>query len=80
MPQFLKTALACLGRAYRLGYAYKKAGVVLLNLLPEEVERQYLFEAPPRNGDLMRVMDEINRKYGRGRRMSGEARGDGYGR
>lgn len=59
-------ARACLGRAYKRGCLCKKGGVVLLELVPEAVEQRQLFEGPRRNEALMRAVDAINRRYGRG--------------
>lgn len=61
-------ALALLNTVYRPKYAYKRAGVILSNLQPQSQHQQDLFEYQ-QHGDqsdlLMRVMDRINRRYGR---------------
>ncbi|MCH9699194.1 MAG: Y-family DNA polymerase [Gammaproteobacteria bacterium] len=62
------TALALLDAVYRPRYAYKRAGVILSGLQPQSQHQQDLFEYQ-QHGDqpdlLMRVMDRINRRYGR---------------
>lgn len=52
---------------YRPGFAYKKAGVMLLGLHPASQNQGDLFcAAPPRerSSHLMRLMDQLNREYG----------------
>jgi DNA polymerase V len=65
----IKSALLGLARIYRPGYAYQKAGVMLLDLVPEGVEQRSLFtedlDDPERSGRLMAVMDRINGVFGR---------------
>lgn len=64
--QLTQAALAVLDRLYRPGYAYRKAGVALLNLSPAATAQAGLFAARPGNERLMRVMDRINAIWGRG--------------
>lgn len=62
-------ALRLLREIYRPGFAYKKAGVILTELLPEELRQPTLFEdgaALTGSQALMAAMDQINRAYGRG--------------
>ncbi|EME67885.1 DNA repair nucleotidyltransferase/DNA polymerase [Paramagnetospirillum caucaseum] len=63
-------ALKGLKSAWRDGYAYKKAGVIMLDLVrPEDIPRD-LFSPPPESGArpmaLMAAMDGINSKMGKG--------------
>lgn len=62
-------ALKSLRRIYRDGYAYHKAGVMLLDLVPLNQLQASLFDAVPaehgRPHALMQVLDEINARYGR---------------
>ncbi|MEQ6290557.1 Y-family DNA polymerase [Vogesella sp. GCM10023246] len=63
-----RAALAALDHVYRPGYAYKKAGVVLMEISPAGRDQHDLF-APlpdPRRAALMAVMDSINHEFGRG--------------
>lgn len=54
-------------RMWKPGYRYKKAGVVLLDLRPEEPEQAHLFHAPdPRRRALMAALDSVNGRYGAG--------------
>ena len=74
-------AVQGLERIYREGFAYQRAGVMLLDLVPEGAEQGLLFaETPGDNGRsdrLMDCMDKINRGYGRGTvRYAGEGMGD----
>lgn len=64
-----QAALRLLRNLYRPGFAYQKAGVILTELLPEELRQPTLFEdgaARTRSQALMAAMDHINRAYGRG--------------
>lgn len=69
-PALHKAALRILRGIYRPGFAYKKAGVMFLDLQPEGC-RQLSFgdfsrpAARPRKA-LMQVMDRMNAVYGRG--------------
>ncbi|TCS32899.1 DNA polymerase V [Paucimonas lemoignei] len=59
-------ALYGLRRIYRPGYSYKKAGVMLLDLIPETVRQASLFREPDeRSEKVMQVLDGLNRDYGR---------------
>lgn len=65
----IRCAVRGLERIFRPGYAYQRAGVLLSDLVPAGTEQVSLFtsetEAPGRSAQLMEVMDEINRVYGR---------------
>ena len=70
-------ALSALERIFRPGLRYKKAGVLLLELIAEERAPLTLFDAgggEGRGGRLMRAFDEINRKFGHGLIRYGSAR------
>jgi DNA polymerase V len=56
----------CLGKIYKLGYRYKKAGIMLLDLIPNSLEQGNLFlNIDHHPGDhLMNVMDQINDDHG----------------
>lgn len=64
--QLAAAALRGLERIYRPGYRYKKAGVMLTGLQPLSTLQPNLFsdEEQPRAGQLMVVMDAINKTYG----------------
>ncbi len=66
-PELTKAAKELLGRIYREGYGYKKAGVMLFDLSAEVPEQGHLFlESDPREQALMAACDRINEKMGRG--------------
>lgn len=51
---------------YRKGYRYKKAGVGLLDLIPGDAQQADLFAGvDPRSANLMAVLDQANRRFGR---------------
>lgn len=53
-----------LEKIYRPDYKYKKAGVIVLDFLPEENQQMNLFEnRDVRHIPLMKVMDKLNRRY-----------------
>ncbi|GAB6053947.1 Y-family DNA polymerase [Magnetospira thiophila] len=63
----LAAVLRGLGGLYRPGVPYKKAGVLLLDLMREGRGTGDLFHpavADPRRADLMRAMDRLNGRYG----------------
>ena len=53
---------------HKQGYAYKKAGVGLLDLVDSDVVQGDLFspQDAPRASKSMDVMDSINKRFGRG--------------
>ena len=61
-------AVLCLGHIYRPQHAYKKAGVILEQLLKRTRIHPVLFGRgdAARSYRLMRTIDQINREYGRG--------------
>jgi DNA polymerase V len=67
-PDLIKAALEVLERVYRPGYQFQKAGVILLDLVPEGIRQQSLWQA----GDVlkeqraMQAMDTVNGMMGRG--------------
>uniref|UniRef100_UPI0024E1A3EB DUF4113 domain-containing protein n=1 Tax=Fluviibacter phosphoraccumulans TaxID=1751046 RepID=UPI0024E1A3EB len=62
-------AFRILKRIYRHGYAYHKAGIMLLDLVPLGQRQPSLFaaegEESSRPQALLQVLDEINGRYGR---------------
>ena len=61
-----QVALMGIEKIYRLGYRYKKAGVMLLGLHPARQQQGNLFVADQHQGasKVMHVMDHLNQKYG----------------
>ncbi|MEQ9617744.1 MAG: Y-family DNA polymerase [Deltaproteobacteria bacterium] len=66
-PMLIKYALHLLSKIYRKGYAYKKAGVALMNLAPACEVQQNLFTKFDHSGHkrLTDAMDKINTQWGR---------------
>ena len=65
--RLLNAAQRALEAVWRDGYSYKKAGVVLLDLVPAGRVQGDLWQDPdnPRNRRLMAALDGLNRDYGR---------------
>ncbi len=66
--QITRAALLGLGRIYRAGLRYQKAGVMLSELVPASTVQQDLFavQLDGRSKVMMGVLDGINRRLGRG--------------
>jgi len=63
--ELAKFAIEGLGRIYREGYRYKKAGVVVMNITPEDKRQITLFEnSDPRHHELMKAVDYLNKYIG----------------
>ena len=65
--ELVKVAHMLIERIYRPGFRYLKAGVMLLELIPEKQCPENLFVTPyqhSKSKKLMEVMDKINTKYG----------------
>ena len=65
--RIIRAALSGLAAIWRSGFRYKKAGVMLLDLLPAATVHAALFDQPDdaRSITRMRTMDLINAEYGR---------------
>ena len=60
-----KYAIRALEQIFVEGYQYKKAGVIVLDFVPEHNMQQNLFDnEDPRHSSLMQVMDTMNSKLG----------------
>jgi len=63
-----KAIVKKLRELYKKGYAYKRAGVVLMGIQPSEAHQTSLFkDENPKHRCLMQAMDELNGKFGRGK-------------
>jgi DNA polymerase V len=61
-------ALEGLKRIFRKGYHYKKAGVIVMDIVPEMPQQIMLFEnSNPKHAPLMKTIDTINQKFGDGK-------------
>lgn len=65
-PILIKYTLHLLKKIYRKGYKYKKAGVILMNIVPAENIQYNLFTKIDhnRNEKLMKAFDKINSSWG----------------
>lgn len=58
-------ALEALGKIFKTGYHYKKAGVIVMDLTPDKNEQVRLFEnRNQKHIPLMAAMDKLNARYG----------------
>ena len=62
----VKNAKDLLRSIYRKGYAYKKAGVLLLDLIPKRFQQTLLFEQHdnPRRREFIDAFEEVSARYG----------------
>lgn len=74
--ELVNAALKALRLIYRPGFAYQKAGVMLLDLIPASRRHPTLFDDPERlarSRRLMQTLDHLNRRMGSGTvRLLGE--------
>ena len=65
--ELLEWALKGLKKIHRPGYKYKKAGVILNQLIPaDQMSRRFFGDASfERSRSLLKAIDEINRRHGR---------------
>jgi len=62
----IKASNHALKRIYRKGYHYKKAGVILMGITPENQKQLSLFtKENPKHLELMKTIDTINKSIGR---------------
>lgn len=62
----VKYAIRGLEKLYKPGYHYKKAGVIVMELQPENTEQLSLFSKKnPKHHQLMQHIDQLNRTIGR---------------
>jgi len=67
--KLVHASLQGLKHIYKNGYGYKKSGVLLMTLQPKGTIQTSLFDEPEdqaKSDSMMRVMDAINRKMGKG--------------
>lgn len=65
--EIIKFAMQALRMIYKPGYNYKKAGVMVLDLVPQKTIQSGLFDKRDREKDkvLMKSLDSINRSFGK---------------
>lgn len=67
-PDFIKTAQLLLEKLYKSGYRYKKAGVMLADICPDnEIQLNLLYTSrnPGNHTEVMNALDRINLLWGR---------------
>ena len=66
-PELIHYALKGLKAIFRQGYYYKKAGVMLMDICPEDAIQGNIFDTIDRekHKNLMTVLDRVNNLYGR---------------
>ena len=63
--ELAKFAKVALQKIFKIGYHYKKAGVIVQDLTPENRQQITLFESRnERHIPLMQVVDKLNQSYG----------------
>lgn len=63
--EIARYAVLGLQKIFREGYAYKKAGVIIMDFSPENAVQTFLFEnTNPKHKIVMQTMDSINNKIG----------------
>lgn len=67
-PDLIKYALKNLKKIYKRGYSYKKAGVIMMGLVPENRIQRSLFNPLLTNKKrrLIEIVDSVNKEWGRG--------------
>lgn len=64
--EITKYAISGLKKIYKQGYAYKKAGVIVGNFVPDNIEQLSMFtDKDPRHTSLMRALDKMNKRFGK---------------
>lgn len=65
--ELIRYALFALQAIYKKGYRYKKAGVLVFDIVPEDQVQASLFDGVDRDKQaaIMKTLDGINSKYGR---------------
>lgn len=64
--EIVKYSIMALKRIYRSGYGYKKAGIIVSEFVPDDIEQLSLFSnKDPRHDSLMGALDKINKRYGK---------------
>ena len=66
-PEMIHYAREAIAKIYRSGYRYKKTGVMLTGLIPDDAVQGYFFDTANRGRDtrLMKVVDRINARMGK---------------
>lgn len=63
--ELVEFACIALESIFVAGYSYKKAGVLIMDFIPENQVQISLFEnSNPKHGSLMQVIDKVNNRFG----------------
>lgn len=63
--EIAKYGLIGLEKIFKTGYQYKKAGVIVMDIVPDMPNQLNLFEnSDPRHKELMKAVDKINQSFG----------------
>ena len=65
--KIVQYALKALKMIYRSGYDYKKAGVFVSGIVPDQQVQQNLFEPAEKDSLLMKTVDKLNARFGSGK-------------
>jgi DNA polymerase V len=65
--ELIRYSLAALQAIFKKGYRYKKAGVIVFDIVPENQTQGSLFDVVdrPKHAEIMKTLDRINSKFGR---------------
>ena len=74
--QIIKLSTTAVDMIYRSGYLYQKAGIMLLDLIPENINQYDFFENTnyTSSDNRMQVIDSLNKKFGAGTIANGTIR------
>jgi DNA polymerase V len=66
-PEIIKYVMGAFNMIFKEGFAYKKAGVIVTGLVPEQTVQQSVFDNSDndRNQLVMRTLDAVNRSLGK---------------
>jgi DNA polymerase V len=66
--KIIHIANQCLMKIYRTGYRYHKAGIMLLDIIPNHQQQTDLFSTnnENKNTSVMHILDAVNKKIGKG--------------
>jgi DNA polymerase V len=64
--EVISHAKCCLRQIYKAGFQYKKAGVMLLDLIPDYLYQYDILDTLPKqdNVKLIKTLDAINKRFG----------------
>ena len=74
--QIIKLAMSAVDGIYKSGYLYQKAGIMLLDLIPADINQHDFFESINYSSSdkRMHIIDSLNKKFGSGTIANGSIR------